>query len=171
MICEKCKENEATIHIEKYINGEKEEMNLCEKCAKETGAFGMMGSSIFGDFTFQNILSGFMDYVNIGKSSNDIPKTEVTCSGCGTTLSEFSKKGIVGCDTCYKDLGSYIMPIVKKVQKNVEHKGKIPEKLEKTIKNKKYLLKLKEELQKAILEENFEHAAELRDEIKGIQAD
>ncbi|MFR5876509.1 MAG: hypothetical protein ACLUFN_08460 [Eubacterium sp.] len=37
MKCSHCHEKEANTHIRRIINGKKEEMYLCEECAKELG--------------------------------------------------------------------------------------------------------------------------------------
>ena len=60
------------------------------------------------------------------------------------------------------------MPVVRRVQGNVEHTGKIPVRAGKDILGKRRLNHLKE-LQKAILMEEYERAAELRDKIRELQ--
>ena len=37
MLCEKCKQREATTHYVETINGNKKEMRLCSECAREEG--------------------------------------------------------------------------------------------------------------------------------------
>jgi protein arginine kinase activator len=61
------------------------------------------------------------------------------------------------------------MPIINRVQLGSEHTGKIPKKLGKNIIEKKRIVTLKEELQKAIAAEEYEKAAEIRDKIKELQ--
>ena len=39
MLCEKCKKNEANVHISKNINGKTTDLHLCEGCARESGEF------------------------------------------------------------------------------------------------------------------------------------
>ena len=168
MICDLCKKNEATVHITKILNGDKKELNLCEKCAKEKGEITFYSPiDISSSFTFQNILSGIMEHMgNIEKSSKNL---HGYCENCGTTYSEFKQRGLAGCSECYKSLGETINPIIKRVQGNLEHTGKIPNKLGKNIIEKKKLLKLKEDLQKAVAVEEYEKAAEIRDLIKNIE--
>lgn len=168
MLCEICKKNEANIHITKVINGVKHDLNICEKCAKEKGEFNFSSPIDFSSpFTFQNILSGIMDYV--GSSDEAQKNSDIICNNCGTTFSEFRKKGFLGCSECYESFSSILMPIIKRVQGNTEHIGKIPKKAGKDIIEKKKLLKLKEDLQKSISAEEYEKAAEIRDKIKEIQ--
>jgi protein arginine kinase activator len=168
MLCELCKKNEASVHITKILNGNKQEFNLCEKCAKEKGEFSFY-NTIEGSspFTFQNILSGIIEHID---NTNEIQKNSHNyCENCGTTYSEFKQKGLVGCSECYKNLNNTIIPIIKRVQGNIQHAGKIPRKLGRDIIEKKKLLTLKEDLQNAIASEEYEKAAEIRDMIKKIQ--
>jgi protein arginine kinase activator len=167
MICEKCKVNDATVHIVKMINGNKQEMRLCEKCANDITdiPFGENFQMVDG-FTFQNLLSGLVDYMN--NNTKDKAVKESSCDNCGMAYSEFKKTGLLGCSKCYEAFSSTIKPVVKRVQGDVEHLGKIPTKAGKEIIEKKRLLKLKEELQNAILAEEYERAAVIRDEIKAF---
>ncbi|NLZ48125.1 MAG: excinuclease [Clostridiales bacterium] len=168
MYCDKCKTNIATVHIVKVINGVKQEFNLCQDCAKESKEIDLGESlSFHNSFSFQNILSGLMDYFD--QSHRTSTAREAMCPTCGTTYGEFKKTGVLGCNNCYSYFNSVIMPVVRRVQGNVEHTGKIPVRAGKDILGKRRLNHLKEELQKAILMEEYERAAELRDKIRELQ--
>jgi protein arginine kinase activator len=170
MLCENCKKNEASVHFTQIINGEKKEFNICESCAKEADGFQIAGDMGFGSsFSFLNILSGIMDYM--GPSQNISKSQVLTCKNCGTTYNEFKKYGLLGCSECYKNFSPAIIPVIKRVQGNLEHVGKIPKKLGKEIMEKRRLSKLKEELQKAIANEEYEKAAQIRDDIKSLQSE
>lgn len=168
MICEKCKVNDATVHIVKMSSVDKQEIRLCEKCANEFSDIPLGGD--FQDldgFTFQSLLSGLVDYMS--NNSKDIAEKiakEKKCENCGMTYGEFKKTGLLGCSECYYSFSNTIKPVIKRVQGDLEHVGKIPTKSGKEIIEKKRILKIKEELQNAILSEEYEKAAILRDEIK-----
>ncbi len=170
MLCENCKKNEASVHFTQIINGKKQELNICESCAKEVQGFDMPGDMGFGSpFSFQNILSGIMDYMS---PSQQIGKAQVVaCKNCGITYNEFKKYGLLGCSECYKSFSPTIEPVIKRVQGNLEHVGKIPKNLGKEIMKKRRLSKLKEDLQKAIANEEYEKAAQIRDTIKSFQSE
>ncbi len=168
MLCDVCKKNEATVHITKITNGTQEEFNICEKCAKEKGEFNFSGQLDFSSpFTFQNILTGIMDY--IGNSNQTQLNFDCSCKNCGITFSDFKKRGLVGCSDCYKNFTATLVPVIKRVQGNLEHTGKIPKKAGKNIIGKRKLLKLKENLKEAIATEEYEKAAQIRDMIKELQ--
>lgn len=168
MLCEVCKKNEANFHIAKIINGVKEEKHVCEHCAKSLEGINLLSDMNFSsNFSFQNLLSGFLDYMNTTTQSS-LP-SEVVCSTCGTNYREFKNSGLLGCCDCYKTFNDTILPILKRVQPRTEHHGKIPVKGGKEIAAKKELKRLKEDLQKAIALEEFEKAAELRDKIRSLE--
>ncbi|OFI06926.1 UvrB/uvrC motif protein [Clostridium acetireducens DSM 10703] len=168
MLCEFCKKNEANVHITKVINGVKKELRLCDKCAKGIQGMDFMPVIDFpSHFTFQNFLSGIMEYLN--DPYEEKKSYKLFCKNCGTPYNEFRKKGLLGCSQCYDNFKSVLLPVIKRVQGNVEHTGKIPNKLGKDLIIKRKIVKLKEDLQKAIATEEYEKAAEIRDLIKEIE--
>lgn len=168
MLCEKCNKNNANVHIIKVVNGVKQEMNLCEQCAKENQNLTFtFDTTMVNPFNFQNLITGIMDYIT--ETPNMNIQNEIKCENCGTTYNEFKNIGILGCSECYKTFKNIINPMIKRVQRDIEHVGKLPMKNGKELIEKKKLLKLKEELQQAILVEEYEKAAQIRDEIKKIQ--
>lgn len=168
MLCESCKQNEATIHISKIINGVKNEANLCHECAGKKQEFNLVADmDIMAPFAFPNILSGLMDYVNKSNKSNS--NIELKCGNCSMSYKEFKESGLLGCSQCYDYFKPAILPVIKGVQGNVEHLGKVPKKSGKELMQKRKLLQLKEELQKAITLEEYEKAAEIRDKIREIE--
>jgi len=168
MICEKCNKNEATVHIVKIINGVKSEVRLCERCAADISDIPLNSSfENFEGFPLQSILGGMADYFY--KNSKTQLQTDIYCKRCGMAYNEFKKTGLLGCSDCYENFSKSLNPIIKRVQGDVEHLGKIPEKSGKEIDGKNNIIKLKEELQKAILSEEYEKAAEIRDKIKKIE--
>jgi protein arginine kinase activator len=170
MLCESCKQNEATIHITKITNGAKKETNLCHECAGKSQNLNLVSDmDIMTPFAFPNILSGLMEYVNKSPKNNNA--IELKCKNCNLSYKEFKESGLLGCSQCYEYFKPAILSVIKGVQGNVEHLGKIPKKSGKELMQKKKVLQLREELQKAITLEEYEKAAELRDEIKGIEKD
>lgn len=174
MLCSVCNKKEATVHISRIINGHKEELYLCEECAKNTEGLNINLElepefNLASPFTFQSILSGIMDYMNKNGSNSLEQPRESRCEHCGTTYSEFKEKGLLGCSYCYKNFGSTLNSVIRRVQGNVEHIGKIPKTAGKDILKKKAILDLKEKLQKVIAAEEYEKAAELRDRIREIE--
>jgi protein arginine kinase activator len=162
--------NEANVHITKIINGQKQEIHLCDKCAKDIEGIDMGTDFEFdAPFSIQNLLSGMMDYINQNQSSQNKFKQDLICKNCGTSYKEFKESGLLGCSNCYESFRSTLMPVVKRLQADTKHIGKIPKRIGKDIVKKRKINNLKQQLQKSIALEEYEKAAELRDTIRDLQ--
>lgn len=159
MLCEKCKKNQATTHISSTVNGVHVEKNLCAACAAEEGF------SEFGGGLFSMLSSMFGE----GVSSPGI-RSGLRCSLCGKSFEDIAESGRLGCANCYKTFASQLAPSLQRIHGTVKHVGKRSKfrQVQDTKANR--LEKLKTALQTAIHEEAFEKAAELRDEIKKLEA-
>lgn len=166
MLCQKCKAKEANTHVKSVVNGEYEEYMLCSDCAKEMG-YTNLWSDVNSDFN--SILGSFF--------SNALPaRSETTrCPMCGSTYHDIAKSGQVGCANCYDLFLSELMPSIRRIHGNTTHCGKKPliskKENKTTIKSEKSnaIDDLKQQLNDAVSEQNFELAAELRDKIKEME--
>lgn len=168
MKCQKCGANNANTHVKTIINGEFKEYDLCSECAKQMGYTNVFGSI---EDEFSNFLGSFF--------GNVLPaRTQATrCEFCGSTYSDIAKSGHVGCANCYDVFGEQLLPSIRRMHGNTTHCGKnsgradsrkAAKPAEETKEQK--IARLRSELDKAVKEQNFELAAELRDKIKGLEA-
>jgi protein arginine kinase activator len=171
MKCQKCQKNNADTHIKRVVNGQFEEYHLCSECAREMGYTSMFDefSHSFSD-DFNSLFGSFFE--------NALPaRTQATrCETCGSSYNDITRTGMMGCADCYKVFEDRILPTIRRIHGNTTHCGKnsAAYKKEKTetkaeIKEVSELDKLKNELDKAIKNQEFEKAAELRDKIKEME--
>ncbi len=163
MMCEDCGKNSATFHMTEIINGKGKEIHLCEECASKNDDFSFSSS-----FTIQDLLAGLLDI----PGEHDFKagfEEDISCSSCGTTYEEFKRKGKFGCSNCYDSFRGKLEPLFKNIHGHDTHIGKIPKRTGGVIKKRKDINSLKIRLQKSVEEEEFEIAAELRDEIKKLE--
>ncbi|GIP41531.1 protein-arginine kinase activator protein [Paenibacillus sp. J31TS4] len=165
MNCQECGKRPASLHFTKIVNGEKAEFHLCETCAKEKGEL-IPGTP--NGFSIHNLLSGLM---NFDPSTSSMAKQaqSLRCEECGLTYSQFSKLGRFGCSSCYKYFGDKLDSLLKRVHGNTTHVGKVPKRSGGIIKYKREIDQLKLELARKIEQEEFEQAAKIRDEIRGME--
>ncbi len=163
MLCQRCEEREASVHLTKIVNGEKTELFLCEKCAKETGQIPLTGNN---PFSFQNLLAGILN-PDIG-SINNI-QSEQDCTECGMSYKEFTQQGLFGCAECYETFSNRLDPLLKRIHGSNKHNGKVPKRRGATLRVKRDLEDLRRKLQLAVEKEEFEQAAELRDKIHELE--
>ena len=164
MLCQKCKKNEATIHMIQTVNGIKTEKLLCSQCAA-----GGEKYSFFQDDLFSGLFSDSILGVRRAEEQKKCPL-------CGMTRRELASGGRAGCAKCYEFFAPELEKIIYGIHGNVKHIGTLPGMHAEEIEEKKKLdakrariEELKAEQQTAIAEQNYERAAELRDMIKKLQ--
>ena len=131
-------------------------MDLCEGCAQEKGVTNPDNLSI----------GSLLDDT---PAKYDVSNASMTCESCGTTHQEFKKGGRLGCEACYHVFRPVLEPLLDGMHAGIKHFGKVPARSvhkKVTLENEESLQK---ELRKAVEEENYEKAAELRDRLKKLQ--
>lgn len=124
MLCENCKENEATIHYTEIINGVKTEHHLCSECASKLD-LTEYASVLDSDFPFVKLLTGLLASNGMLGEEVDTPMMHVRCPQCGMNFQEFTQVGKFGCAECYDVFGPLIEDNMKKIHGSVEHTGKV----------------------------------------------
>lgn len=174
MNCDYCKNKPATVHLTKIINGQKTELHLCEDCAKQSGEINWFNTfslnEIFQPFSVNDLLSSFLEGANgnNGSMGYDVD-VSAKCDTCGMTYDRFKQTGMLGCRHCYEAFGDELTPLIRRIHGNVKHVGKVPRKAGSELRVRREIERLKEQLDRAVKEEAFERAAELRDKIKELE--
>jgi len=164
MLCQKCNAKQATCHYRSSTNGKTEELHLCQECYQEIG------------FPSNEVFEGLPDFgpssffpVFFGQPA--APRVQQkTCPLCGGTFDEIARSAKVGCGKCYSVFSDQLAPFLSRLHGGARHAGSAPESAGKEIALKQRLSNLKNEMQAAINAQNFERAAELRDQLKDIEA-
>lgn len=167
MLCQECGQRQATLHFTKIVNGEKMEIHLCETCAKEKGE---VLPGMHNTFSIHNLLSGLLNFDTSGGTIGAPYTQSLRCNHCGLTYAQFSRSGRFGCANCYSTFGERLEPLFRKVHGgNAIHYGKIPKRTGGLIQLRRQLQELKFRLQQSIQREEFELAAQLRDQIRDLE--
>lgn len=163
MLCEKCKKNQASVHVHQIVNGVKTERHLCTEC------------SITPDMpiSFDNLFHGFLDSIlSMAVNHQDSPQaaaTAIQCVNCGMTYDLFKASGKLGCAECYSTFANELEALLKNVQGSIRHEGKFPQRSGVLLRQKRESDRLRVLLSKAIEDENYEEAARLRDRIRAME--
>lgn len=172
MKCQECQERQATHHFTQIVNGNLNEVHVCDICAEEKGYTNYLEDSS----SLQQLLTGLFNFdtsnlVNQVNSGGQQTK-ELTCPDCGMTLSDFKRVGKFGCSSCYETFSESLEPILRRIHAgNSKHTGKIPKRIGNDLKVRRELDQYKKELQHLIEIEAFEDAAKIRDKIKVLEND
>ena len=157
MQCCVCKAKPATVHLTQIVGDKMQKLDLCEECAKTKGVNDP------ASFAMADLMLGLGASQELDPSAGAV---EVKCPRCGFSQADFKKSGRLGCPECYRTFAEGLAGLLKTMHKGVRHVGKAPEALRQTRDNVDRLKNLQKKLAKAIETEDFELAAELRDEIK-----
>ncbi len=189
MLCEKCRKNEATNFYHENVNGKVRSMRLCAECAKSLEESGdlpkLNADKFFEDFDFfdepffqnpvktlNSLFSGFFGgekALGSGNPSGEEKTAEKKCEGCGSTLRDFATRG-AGCPKCFETFAEELAPTVSRAHGRTVHTGRAPAKFRDRIETKRKIEALVEEQREAVKNEDFERAAEIRDELKKLRA-
>jgi protein arginine kinase activator len=158
MTCDVCKTHQATVFLTQIVDGKMQKVNLCEACSKEKGVTDPTG------FALADLLLGLGAAQEIEKGTSG-----QKCRVCGFSQADFKKTGRLGCPSCYETFGDGLASLLKAMHKGTAHVGKAPSRLMRTLQYDAQLKTLRQDLQRAVDEENYETAAQLRDQIKQIE--
>ncbi len=164
MKCEKCGKKEATTHVTKIVNGYKEEHHLCSDCAAGLKEYKEMKSGM--NFGIGDFLTGM---ISGGKQAANAERTADRCPTCNMGYDEFLKSGKLGCGDCYTTFKARLQRPVKQIHGTVEHIGKAPKRGGGGVMLGRRISALEAELSAAVLRQDFEMAAKLRDEIRDLK--
>ena len=156
MKCQNCPKT-ATLHITEVLGeSQYEELHLCEDCAHK--------------------------YLYDPQPAKPAPKASEKeeadeagiiggrqCEVCGLKFIDFRNSGRLGCPHDYTSFQTELAPLLEGIHGSTKHAGKAPRRLPQTRQNQQELTKLRKQLHKAVVEEAYEEAARLRDQIRQLE--
>ncbi len=180
MLCENCGQHEATIHEVLIKGGTKMEKHLCEVCAQ------VAASEPSSNLPINELISKYMvsPGVHAGEASEarEAPAPTV-CPSCAMTVREFRQSGLLGCPVCYSVFEDQLGPLIERAHEGGAcHVGKTPRRaldsgrergdverlLGDTRERAERLGALRKQLTDAVEREQYERAAQLRDEMRRV---
>lgn len=162
MLCEQCGLRPASVHLTKVVNGHMTQLHLCQSCAQGSGEFQMFPDPAS---LLQNLLANF-----VGQAAVQQPETSLRCPSCGFRFAEFRETGRLGCPSCYTHFREELEPMLRRLHGTTEHRGKLPRRRGGEHERTRRIQELRRELQQAVAREEFEQAAQLRDELRRFEA-
>jgi len=157
MHCQMCNKA-ATVHLTEIINGQKTERHLCEECAQTEGI------TIKAHVPINEILNNLMTAQGEAQETG-----ELYCPQCEMNWTEFRKGGLLGCPNDYLAFEKALGPLIERAHEGAScHIGRVPRHRVGSASRQVKLLRLRQDLQRAIEQEDYEAAARIRDEIKQL---
>ena len=165
MLCQHCFKKTATVNVTQVVGGEKKELNLCADCAENLGLQKAISN-------LPQIFTGLM--MNILKEKDkqsSLPVRQTLserCPFCNYSWDDFKRTGLLGCDHCYSSFYDQIKEVLRRIHGSTKHIGFHPrqETVDLFDQNLSFL---EWALQEALVKEDYEKAAELRDKIRTLK--
>ncbi|MEC7834305.1 MAG: UvrB/UvrC motif-containing protein [Gemmatimonadota bacterium] len=160
-LCDNCGSKPATVNLTQIENNEMSSYHLCEDCAAQKGleATTEPSSSPLPDFLAQ-----------IGDEPREEEDSDNECSFCGLMFAAFRETGRLGCPHCYETFEAHLRRLLRRVHGGTKHVGKIYLPPDPTVSEiEKQMEALRRRLNRAVEAEDFERAAELRDQMRSLE--
>lgn len=167
LLCELCQKNPATVHLtEIQHQNVRKEVHLCDECAKSKG--------VNFKVPLAEILTGVIDVA--GKALKDL--AELKCPQCGITYAEFRSRTRLGCPHDYVVFKGGLLPLLEKIHGATQHRGKVPVQAgavphppppKERESHANRLAELEQELERLVQAEEYEKAAQVRDQIRELK--
>jgi protein arginine kinase activator len=170
MKCDKC-DNQAVVHLIEIHNGQKVEKHLCEEHAVEEGVTVKVTNAPINELLEKFVLK-HSGQSEPGSEDSTMPAADLVCGDCGMTYTEFRKGALLGCPNCYVAFEAPLMPLLERAHAGgTQHLGKVPRQIGLDERRQHRLMQLRRELDDAVAGEQYERAANLRDEVRQIESD
>lgn len=171
MICENCKQRPATVTLTMTKDNEQFEKHYCEICSVKHDFTNMDSNS--KPMSIEDIFSSWFGIPTWSTNSADVKDKKqepIKCEVCGMTYDQFLHEGKFNCPSCYEHFHELLPTVFKRLHNGAtEHTGKIPSGLTNRYQIKKQIDDLRQQMKQVILEENFEEAASIRDQVKELE--
>ncbi len=156
MLCERCHLRPATQKVVEVVAGERHEWHLCEECALEV-AYGLVTPAPPEKESLAE------------RSAPPPPGAHLECPSCGLTYREFLQALRFGCAHCYEAFAENLQVLLRELHGSARYRGTPyapdPEKTSQI----QELAQLHRHLRAAVAREDFERAAQIRDQIQALR--
>ena len=168
IVCQRCQKAKATVHVTDSFP-HKRELHLCEECAAEEGIIRKAEDEPLLEQQHQTTNAILQEFL---KHKSKVSRLDqVACPHCGLTYREFRQKGLLGCPHDYTVFNEVLLPLLEQAHEGASvHIGKAPPRTDTATRRRLSLMRLRRALQEAIDAEDYEVAAQVRDQISELEA-
>jgi protein arginine kinase activator len=155
MMCQRCQE-EASVHLTETVEGRRRELHLCAPCARKAG---LDLPEAPPELALDAVVQGLI-VAHVGELVGEL--ADLTCPDCGLKFMEFRARGRLGCPNDYGVFARGLLPLVQHAHVATRHVGKVARRRPEASQR----LRLRTRLREAIAREDYEQAAQLRDQLR-----
>lgn len=165
MKCDFC-DQKATVFLTQLVEGQMKKVCLCESCAQEKGVTDPTGFSLADMLMTGTPTSAIVGNPHSLKTRGSSTKK---CPNCGFSVDDLNRVRRFGCSKCFDAFRPELELILRGMHQGMHHVGKVPKGFEEIHARDEKLEELRGRLENAIQSENYEDAAQLRDEIRHLE--
>jgi protein arginine kinase activator len=165
VICERCGEESASVHLLRVIDGSVTHTHLCPACAEGIAEETEGLALVLAVPSVLRQLGRATSSEEAAAPVSGAEHKEQFCDVCGTTLTDLKESGLAGCANCYRAFADYLETLLANGAEPVEHLGKIPHRGPEHDSLRHEMLRLQRMLRELVDCERFEEAAGVRDRL------
>ena len=154
--CELCGKRRATVHLTELVDGQAVQRHLCRQCYEDKEGVQLPPATVLAQ-----ILSV------VAPELQEMGARQ--CPTCGINYLEFRQNLTFGCPDDYRAFGTALEQLLERIHGSTVHCGKVPPEVGDEPAVQSRVRSLRQRQEKAIREEDYELAAELRDRIRELQ--
>ena len=174
MICERCNKKNATLFYRESIGGRVRALRLCGECTEaleQAGELEDVSAAVAGFISPHFLLDESSFFLPFHSLRGADGKGSCKCPICGATIGDIAAAGKVGCSACYTVFAEELQGAIRSAHGRAEHTGRVSAGYRARLERTERLSALKKQLKEAVLQEDYESAAGLRDSIRALEAD
>lgn len=162
MLCQKCHKKRATIRYAEVVDGHVTDQFWCKDC------MALQRSASEG-FELSEVPSARPSKASIHKVVSRVVRAQRTCPQCETRLQSVLDTKMMGCPACYVQFADEIPALAAKLHEAQVHRGKTAHPSDVRTQLRSDLQAKRALLRSVLKSENYEAAAQLRDEIRELE--
>ena len=167
-LCEECGVNAACYTISVMMGGQITQRHLCPDCMAKMNMNLAAGNVKHLLSAIMSAITGGVEEAAASVSEEASESAAIVCERCGTSLSQFTKSGKLGCPSCYQAFREQLTPMLQQIHGRVQHAGRKPLDDESAQRRRAAYDRLTRQLEQAVAMEDFETAAILRDQLRNL---
>lgn len=175
MKCEICHKRDATTAYTHIVDDVKKTLLLCVHCIPEGkgNSEEMPAETVSAKEQVKQDVPTLIKKAKVEFASSTAEGGAVAkeCTGCGMTYEQFKKAGRLGCKCCYETFVAQLDRLLKRIHGANKHCGKGRIEPKEIFVSADDLNQLEQELKEAVEREDFERAAQVRDQIRSMELD
>ena len=170
-VCQRCLQQPATVLVTDIAEVSSpegkgrnvQERHFCEPCALalDLPKVGLPSASV----------ANIWKLLTISAQKARHKRPSITCPECGMTLEELQRRGRLGCPKDYEVFRSYLGDLLERMHGARSHVGRVPGLAAGDLERIRRISDLRQELDVAVREEQYERAASLRDELRRLETE